>query len=105
MMVSGGEIMPGALSIELTKEQRTGLENLRDHSEKAYLRERASALLKIADGWTGRRVAREGLLRRRRTATVYEWVQRYREEGVGGLHIKAGRGRKPAFSPSVPGGS
>jgi len=27
--------------------------------------------------------------------TVYHWVRRYHEEGIEGLHIKEGRGRKP----------
>ena len=93
--------MPAPLTIELTDTQRTELETLRDHGKKAYLRERASAILKIADGLSGRQVARQGLLKSRRTATVYEWVARYKDEGIEGLKIKPGRGRKPAFSPSI----
>jgi transposase len=41
------------------------------------------------------------LLKHRRPDTVYEWVRRYRAEGIGGLAVKPGRGRKPAFSPSA----
>lgn len=91
--------MPGPLTIELTDDQRAELEQMRDHAEKAYLRERAAAILKIADGASGRQVAFGGLLQKRRTDTVYDWVHRYREEGIVGLKIKSGRGRKPAFSP------
>ena len=93
--------MPNPLTLELSGDEKQELEQLRDEGEKAYQRERASALLKIAAGWSGRRVAREGLLRRRRTYTVYDWVRRYQAEGISGLSIKPGRGRKPAFSPSL----
>ena len=34
----------------LTADQRQQLRHLRDHAPKAYVRERAAALLKIADG-------------------------------------------------------
>jgi hypothetical protein len=32
--------------------------------------------------------------------TVYGWLKGYRRGGIGALYIRAGRGRKPAFSPS-----
>jgi transposase len=95
--------MPKLLTIQLTTEQRQELEQLRDTHELAYLRERAAAILKIADGLSGRQVAQRGLLRPRYRGTVYDWFHRYEAKGVEGLKIKAGRGRKPAFSPSVPG--
>ena len=91
--------MAKALSIELTPEQRLELEDARDHHEKAYIRERATAILKIADGQTGRQVALNGLLKSRDPDSVYAWFHRYEEEGLEGLGIKSGRGRKPAFSP------
>jgi hypothetical protein len=37
-------------TLELSEQQRAELEDLRDHSPLPYLRERAAALLKIADG-------------------------------------------------------
>jgi transposase len=67
------------------------------------LRERAAALLKIAQGASGLATARHGLLRARGPDTLYAWVARYQADGVAGLAIKPGRGRKPAFSPSLPG--
>jgi hypothetical protein len=91
--------MPPALKLDLTNAQRQELEALRDHSAKPYLRERAAAVLKIADGQSGLQTARQGLLKPRWQDTVYAWVKRYRAEGVAGLQIKPGRGRKPAFSP------
>ena len=89
--------------LSLTREQRTTLEQLRDHGPRPYLRERAAALLKIAAGQRAAVVARRGLLRRRDPDTLYDWLDRYQAAGLAGLYIRRGRGRKPAFSPSAPG--
>lgn len=91
--------MPNPLQLELNKTERMELECLRDRGEKAYLRERAAALLKIADGMSASQVAAKGLLRRRQYQTVCDWVHRYQTGGVEGLYINEGRGRKAAFSP------
>lgn len=91
--------MPKILRISLTAEQSSELEQARDHSDKPYVRERACAILKIASGMSGRQVAQQGLLKKRRKDTIYEWVNRYKAEGILGLQIRSGRGRKPAFSP------
>jgi hypothetical protein len=84
----------------LDEPARITLEQMRDRHPKPYLRERAAALLKIANGIAPARVAREALLKPRYADTVYEWLDRYLAEGIAGLYIKLGRGRKPAFSPS-----
>jgi transposase len=63
------------------------------------MRERAAAMLKIAEGKTPRQVALNGLLKPRGPDTVYDWVHRYQQEGIAGLPIKPGRGRKPAYFP------
>jgi len=94
--------MPAKLKLELSAEQIFELEEVRDHASKPYLRERAAAILKIAQGSSGRETALHGLLKPHWQDTIYEWVQRYRVKGKVGLEIKSGRGRKPAFSPSVP---
>jgi transposase len=95
--------MPKPLELKLDdKTERPELEKIRDHHPKPYVRERAAALLKIADGTSGREVALHGLLKARCPDSVYDWVKVFRNEGVKGLVIKPGRGRKPAFSPSVP---
>jgi transposase len=86
----------------LTPAQRRDLVALRDTGAKPHLRERAAALLKIADGASAAAVARAGLLRPRKPATVYRWLRRYRAEGIAGLEDRPGRGRKPAFSPLPP---
>ena len=93
--------MPDPLRLELTPEQRAALEQVRDRHPKPYVRERAAALLKMADGRTAGQVARQGLLKERYKRTVKRWLRRYRSDGLAGLMIKAGRGRKPAFSPTA----
>ena len=85
--------------VVLTPEERQALEQLRDRAPKPYLRERAAALLKVAEGIPAAVVARQGLLRRRQAITLYHWLDRFRDQGVAGLSIRKGRGRKPAFSP------
>jgi hypothetical protein len=87
--------------LALSAQERVELEHLRDTAALPYLRERAAALLKVAEGQTAAHVAREGLLRPRQPDTLYGWLQRYRAEGIAGLRIRPGRGRKPAFFPSA----
>ncbi len=94
--------MPKPIQLVLTAEERKELERIRDRHPKPYVRERAAALLKIAAGRSGRDVALHGLLKRRYPDTIYGWVRRYKAEGVKGLLVRPGRGRKPAFSPSAP---
>lgn len=93
--------MPAPHRLELTPAARDELVAVRDTAPRAYVRERAAALVKIADGHVAAEVARTGLLRPREPDTVYRWLHRYRAEGVAGLTIRPGRGRKPAFSPSA----
>jgi len=87
----------------LTSEDRQALLRLRDTAPKPFQRERAAALLKVADGLPVSEVARHGLLRPRRRGTLYGWVRDFRQRGLAALSIRPGRGRKPAFSPSLPG--
>lgn len=93
--------MPPPLHVLLSEAERHALEHTRDKHKLAYLRERAAAILKVADGSSVRQVALHGLLKPRDPDTVYGWVHRYLAEGIQGLCIRAGRGRKPAFSPSA----
>lgn len=87
-----------------TREQRE-LEHYRDHDARPYVRERCSALLKIAAGATPHAVARHGLRQSRDPDTLYGWLAVYEEEGVAGLvahqHggdrrrvLRGGRGRE-----------
>jgi transposase len=91
--------MPKPLQLALSAADVRELAYTRDHDPEPHMREKAAALLKIADGQSGRAVALHGLLKHRRPDTVYEWVRRYQTDGIAGLRVKPGRGRKPAFSP------
>lgn len=72
---------------------------MRDRAKKPYLRERAAALLKIAAGKSAHAVAQNGLLRPRQPDTLYRWLNRYEADGIAGLEIREGRGRKAAYEP------
>lgn len=89
------------LELRLTDAQRSELERVRDHDARPYLRERAGALLKIADGLSAHAVACHGLLRRRRPETVLDWLRRYHAAGLPGLRQQP-RGHR-GFSPSASG--
>jgi hypothetical protein len=90
--------MPKRLTLHLSDAQRAYLIGLRDRDPRPYLRERAAALLKIADGMSPHAVALQGLLKRRDPDTVYTWLRDYMREGI--LRPRpACRGR---FSPSGP---
>lgn len=84
-------------TVSLTPRQRRRLIRVRDHHRLPYLREKAAAVLKVAEGWTVKDVARRGLLQHRAPNTVAAWLNRYEARGLAGLKIRAGRGRKPAF--------
>lgn len=91
--------MPKLIDICLMPEQEEQLKQIRDTHKNAYMRERAAAILKIAQGISPHQVALNGLLKTRKPDTVYDWVERFQSEGIPGLLIKSGRGRKPAYSP------
>jgi len=94
--------MAKPLKLVLTDGQGQELEFARAYHRRQYVRERAAAILKIADGMSARQVALRGLLRPRDPDTVYAWVRRYRDEGLEGLMIRPGRGRKPPVSDRRP---
>ena len=94
--------MPPRQPLDLTDQQRQEFRATVNHHAKPYMRENAGALLKIADGAAAHaHEQRQGLLRPHEADTVYAWVARYRAEGLMGLLIRKGHGRKPAFSPSA----
>ena len=95
--------MPAAREVRLSESQQAELEETRDHHRLPYLRERAAAILKVAGGQSVRQVAEQGLMRRHEPETVSGWIDQYEARGLEGLKIKAGRGRKPVFSPSQQG--
>jgi hypothetical protein len=94
--------MPKRLDITLSTEQRAELLEARDHHPKAYVREKAAAILKMAEErLSALEVAAHRLLSRRDDNTVRSWLRRYLHGGLASLLVQPGRGRKPAFSPSA----
>lgn len=93
--------MAHARQVLLTPEQERELIWAREHQQKAYVRSKAAAILKVAAGQSMRQVALHGLLRPIKEECVSGWIDRYESEGLTGLLVRTGRGRKPAFSPSA----
>lgn len=88
--------------LRLTAEQRTALLHVRDHDGKPYVRERAAALVQMADGRRASEVARSGLLRPRHPTTVAQWRARYKLHGLASLYDDhPGQRRTGSFSPSA----
>ena len=92
--------MPAAYGLELGEVEGQTLEEMSKHHPKAYMRERAAALLKVARGMSIRQVAEVGCLKRREWETVAKWVKGYEQHGLRGLYLRAGRGRKRRFCAS-----
>jgi transposase len=86
--------------VVLTHQQTQELCYARDHHPKSYVRVKAAGILKVASGLSMREVALHGLLKPVAEETVRRWIDRYLREGIEGLLVKQGRGRKPAFFPS-----
>lgn len=72
-------------TLTLDAEARAQLTAMRDHDPTPYRRERAAALLKIAEGMSPHAVARYALLKPRDPDTVYGWLDGYLERGLEGL--------------------
>ncbi len=85
-------------TLTLTEAQRAELIARRDHDRRAYLRERAAALLRVADRESAHAVARQGILKPRAPDTMYGWLDRYAAQGIAGL-LHQPRGHR-GFSPS-----
>ena len=85
-------------SLRLSTKERLDLESIRDHDARPYLRERAAALLKIADGMAPSVVAERGLLKRRHRETVFIWLNEYEVT----RQVRPRPATRGAFSPSRP---
>ena len=96
--------MPKRYVIELNDDERAKLEGWVKNPPKPYLRQRARAILLVVEGEPLYKVAAHSRIRKDRK-TIQRWVQRYQSEGLNGLKVKPGQGRKPAFFPSGRGGS
>lgn len=65
----------------LTAAAKQELLEHRNHHQRPDVREKAAALLKIAEGVSAYRVATSGLLKRRKPDTVYRWLNLYADKG------------------------
>lgn len=77
--------------MKLTTEQLRELRKLARHGEPGYLRVKALALLNLNSGQSITAVSRLLLVSRE---SLYNWERRYRQQGIDGLLVAAGRGRK-----------
>ncbi len=93
--------MAGPRKIILNEQQYAELQKTCTHHPLPYVRERASGILKVASGKSMSWVGKHGLLHFVHHETISHWIDRYLEEGISGLRVKTGRGRKPAFFPSA----
>jgi hypothetical protein len=93
--------MPKRRYLVLNASQRSELGRLLQRDPRPYMRERAAALLQIADGRAPCWVAQHGLLRTRKPDTVMSWLNAYQAWGAPAL-VQQPR-RKRAFCPSAGG--
>jgi transposase len=77
--------------LNLSPSEKEALEKLRDTAPQPYIRERASAILKVGEGQSIRQVASSGLLRPRQADTVRRWISAYERERIEGLYQKPRR--------------
>ena len=77
--------------MNLSASQRRELDWLSRNGHPAHLRPKALALLNLADGLPLRRTAK---IFRFTRASLYLWKARYLREGIEGLEVHSGRGRK-----------
>ncbi len=87
--------MPARYQLVLSEEQVKELTWIRDHHPMAHVR------VKVAQGAAISHVAKVGLLKPVDRHSIQEWIKRYQQDGLAGWNVQAGRGRKPAFSPSL----
>ena len=93
--------MPKLITVCLMPEQEEQLKQIRDTHKDAYMRERAAAIIKVAQGISPRRVALTGLLKTRKPDTVRDWIKRFLSEGIAGLPVKPGQGQNQPIRQSV----
>jgi hypothetical protein len=77
--------MPRLRTLTLPETDRQTLVEARAHHPAPAVRERAAALLKIADGRRPHWVAHHGLLQPRDPDTIYGWLERYQRYGLAGI--------------------
>jgi transposase len=82
----------------LSKKARQELESLHKTSDNHGLRKRCQTILLKADGRDSKDV---GQIVGMSAVSVNSWLKRYKIEGISGLFIRAGRGRKALIDQSI----
>ena len=83
--------MPKVKIVSVTAEEQAALEKAAKHGKTHSFRLRCQAVLLKTEKRTSVEVAKQlGCCE----MTVNNWMKRYQEQGLAGLHTKAGRGRK-----------
>src|SRR6478735_4557695 len=81
--------------IKLTEQQRQALEAGFRSGERHAFRIRCQLVLLKHEGRTSKDIA---LITTMTEVSVNSWLNRYEQQGMEGLHTKAGRGRKPILN-------
>lgn len=91
----------GRVNRPLLKEsQKTELEKLFKESTNHSLRKRCQTILLKAEGRDSKDV---GSIVGMCNVSVNSWLKRYKSEGISGLYIKPGRGKKPLIDRKLDG--
>jgi transposase len=77
--------------MEITEQQRKELDHVARCGQPAYIRRKALVVLNLSEG---RSISEVATIFRVSRPSVYEWRRRYLDEGVDGLRVRPGRGRK-----------
>lgn len=77
--------------MELSSSQRDELQWFSRNGQPAHVRVKALALLNLDGGMALSQVAR---IFRFSRAALYAWIERYSDQGIVGLRVQPGRGRK-----------
>lgn len=83
------------IKITLDDKQRAALEDGYRHDKSHPFRQHCQLVLLKAEGRKSKEIA---AIFRCCEKSVNDWLHRYRAEGIGGLRIKGGRGRKSILS-------
>ena len=77
--------------MDIPADQRRELETTARTGQPAYVRAKALVLVNLVEGRSIQEVSRIFRVSRQ---SVYVWRRRYLSEGIGGLRVRPGRGRK-----------
>lgn len=84
----------GRLKLRLSGRHRQQLERTARTHKKPQVREKAAAVLKVANGQSVSLVAETGLLTPRHRSTIYEWIDQYFTHGIDAWEQNRERCRK-----------